>query len=65
MTWRELMEDIQKLDPRFLDTTVQVYNVAEDRVLIDAMLLIDSDDTDYVIDKDQPQIWVDFDDFNA
>lgn len=65
MTWRELMESIQAMEPRFLDTTVQVYDIANDKTLIDGMLVNDCDDTDYLIDKDQPQIWINFDDFNT
>lgn len=63
MTWRELLEDIQALDPRFLDTTIQVYDVASDKTYIDGMLVTDCDDSDYLIDKDQPQMWINFDDF--
>lgn len=65
MTWRELLESIQKMEPRFLDTVVQVYDVTNGTTLIDGMLVEDNDDTDYLIDKNQPQIWINFDDFNS
>lgn len=64
MTWRELLESIEKMNPRFLDTTVQIYDVANDSTNIDGMLVEVSDESDYLIDKDQPQIWTNFEEFN-
>lgn len=65
MTWRELRDDIDRIDPRFLDTYVEFYDVNNDRTFIshDSMLVLDDDNTDYRIDKDQPQIWFNFDEF--
>lgn len=64
MTWRDLLESIQKMNPRFLDTTVQIYDVANDSTNIDGMLVEVADESDYLIDKDQPQIWTNFEEFN-
>jgi hypothetical protein len=64
MTWRELKQAIEEMEPRFLDTEVQVYNV-EDRVTyMFADIYNDCNDDDYVIDKDQPQLWTNFDEFD-
>ena len=57
MTWRELKE--AQIDERFLDTDIQLYDVENDSTYIldhDALML-DNDDEDYLIDKNQPQIW--------
>ena len=64
MTWRDMLEYINEMPERFLDTTIQVFDVANDKTLIDGMFVTDCDDTDYLIDLDQPQIWVNFDEFN-
>lgn len=57
MTWRELKES--QIDERFLDTDVQLYDVENDLTYIldhDALML-DNDDEDFLIDKNQPQLW--------
>ncbi|MEI8100145.1 MAG: hypothetical protein WCH09_01115 [Bacteroidota bacterium] len=57
MTWRELKE--AQIDERFLDTDIQLYDVENDSTYIldhDALML-DNDDEDYLIDKNQPQLW--------
>ena len=57
MTWRELKE--AQIDERFLDTDIQLYDVENDLTYIldhDALML-DNDDEDYLIDKNQPQLW--------
>lgn len=64
MTWQELLESIQKMNPRFLDTTVQIFDVANGITSIDGMLVEVADENDYLIDKDQPQIWTNFEEFN-
>ena len=57
MTWRELQEI--SIDERFLDTDVQLYDVKNDRtyILDHDSLMLDDDDDDYLIDKNQPQLW--------
>lgn len=65
MTWKELREFIDEMEPRFLDTNVQVYDVENGITLIDAMFVTDCNDDDYLIDKDQPQIFVNFDEFSV
>lgn len=57
MTWRELKE--AQIDERFLDTDIQLYDVENDLTYIldhDALML-DNDDEDFLIDKNQPQVW--------
>ena len=57
MTWHELKN--LDIDERFLHTDVQLYDVDNDTTYIldhDALML-DNDDEDYLIDKNQPQIW--------
>jgi len=57
MTWRELKE--AQIDERFLDTDIQLYDVQNDSTYIvdhDALMLDDNDE-DYLIDKNQPQLW--------
>lgn len=57
MTWRELKE--AQIDERFLDTDVQLYDVKNDRtyILDHDSLMLDDDDEDFLIDKNQPQLW--------
>lgn len=57
MTWRELLE--AQIDERFLDTDVQLFDVKNDRtyILDHDSLMLDDDDEDYLIDKNQPQLW--------
>ena len=57
MTWRELKES--QIDERFLDTDVQLYDVENDTtyILDHDSLMLDSDDEDFLIDKNQPQLW--------
>jgi hypothetical protein len=62
MTWRELKEYIDMIDNRFLDTEVQVHNCEEQITYTDTMFAEDDDDTDYVVDLHQPQIWFNTDD---
>ena len=57
MTWRELKDYLDSLDERFLDTEVQVYDCEEQITYTDTMFSQDDDDTDYLIDLNQPQIW--------
>jgi hypothetical protein len=57
MTWRELKDYLNSLDERFLDTEVQVYDCEEQITYTDTMFSQDDDDTDYLIDLNQPQIW--------
>jgi hypothetical protein len=57
MTWRELKDYLNSLDERFLDTEVQVYDCEEQATYTDTMFSQDDDDTDYLIDLNQPQIW--------
>jgi hypothetical protein len=57
MTWRELKE--AQIDERFLDTDIQLYDVENDStyILDHDSLMLDNDDEDYLIDKNQPQLW--------
>jgi hypothetical protein len=57
MTWRELKE--AQIDERFLDTDIQLFDVQNDRtyILDHDSLMLDDDDEDYLIDKNQPQLW--------
>jgi len=57
MTWRELLS--AQIDERFLDTDVQLFDVGNDRtyILDHDSLMLDDDDEDYLIDKNQPQLW--------
>ena len=57
MTWRELLN--AQIDERFLDTDVQLFDVGNDRtyILDHDSLMLDDDDEDYLIDKNQPQLW--------
>jgi len=57
MTWRELLE--AQIDERFLDTDIQLFDVKNDRTYIidHDSLMLDDDDEDYLIDKNQPQLW--------
>lgn len=57
MTWRELQE--AKIDERFLDTDVQLYDVEKQvtYILDHDSLMLDDDDEDYLVDKYQPQLW--------
>jgi hypothetical protein len=57
MTWRELKES--QIDERFLDTDIQLYDVENDLtyILDHDTLMLDNDDEDYLIDKNQPQLW--------
>jgi hypothetical protein len=57
MTWRELKES--QIDERFLDTDIQLYDVENDLtyILDHDTLMVDNDDEDYLIDKNQPQLW--------
>ena len=57
MTWRELIE--AQIDERYLDTDVQLYDVQNDRtyILDHDSLMLDDDDEDFLIDKNQPQLW--------
>jgi len=57
MTWRELLT--AQIDERFLDTDVQLFDVGNDRtyILDHDSLMLDDDDEDYLIDKNQPQLW--------
>lgn len=57
MTWRELLT--AQIDERFLDTDVQLFDVQNDRtyILDHDSLMLDDDDEDYLIDKNQPQLW--------
>jgi hypothetical protein len=57
MTWRELKEYVNSIDERFLDTEVQVYDCEEQTTYTDTIFAADNDDTDYIIDLNQPQIW--------
>jgi hypothetical protein len=59
MTWHELKQYVNSIDERFLDTDIQLYDVDNDLTYIldhDALML-DNDDEDFLIDKNQPQIW--------
>lgn len=64
MTWRQMKERIEEMEDRFLDTEIQVFDVENNTTHIGCELYCDCDDTDYVIDKDQPQIWINFSEFN-
>ena len=57
MTWRELLT--AQIDERFLDIDVQLFDVGNDRtyILDHDSLMLDDDDEDYLIDKNQPQLW--------
>ena len=57
MTWRELLS--AQIDERFLDTDVQLVDIANDitYILDHDSLVFDNDDEDYLIDKNQPQLW--------
>ena len=57
MTWRELLN--ADIDERFLDTDVQLFDVKNDRtyILDHDSLMLDDDDEDFLIDKNQPQLW--------
>jgi hypothetical protein len=57
MTWRELKD--AQIDERFLDTDVQLFDVKNDRtyILDHDSLMLDDDDEDFLIDKNQPQLW--------
>jgi len=57
MTWRELLS--AQIDERFLDTDVQLFDVGNDRtyILDHDSLMLDDDDEDFLIDKNQPQLW--------
>ena len=59
MTWRELGEVIKDMDERFLDTDIQLYDVDNQVTYIDERdgVYEDDDDEDFLIDKNQPQIW--------
>ena len=57
MTWRELKEYIDMIEPRFLDTEVQVYDCEEQVTYTDTSFSEDMDDDDFVTDLHQPQIW--------
>jgi len=59
MTWRELGEVIKDMDERFLDTDIQLYDVDNQVTYIDQRdgVYEDDDDEDFLIDKNQPQIW--------
>jgi len=59
MTWRELGEVIKDMDERFLDTDIQLYDVDNQITYIDERdgVYEDDDDEDFLIDKNQPQIW--------
>ena len=57
MTWRELKDYLNSLDERFLDTEVQVYGCEEQITYTDTIFAADDDDTDYIVDLNQPQIW--------
>jgi hypothetical protein len=57
MTWRELREYIDCIEERFLDTEVQVYDCEEQITYMDTAFAADDDNTDYLIDLNQPQIW--------
>jgi hypothetical protein len=57
MTWRELKDYLNSLDERFLDTEVQVYDCEDQVTYTDPIFASDNDDTDYIIDLNQPQIW--------
>lgn len=60
MTWQELLEYIQEMPPRFLNTTVHIFDCSNGVTHLDAMFTNDCNDDDYMIDLDQPQIWVNF-----
>jgi hypothetical protein len=62
MTWRELLN--ADIDERFLDTDVQLFDVKNDRtyILDHDSLMLDDDDEDFLIDKNQPQLWFNWSD---
>jgi hypothetical protein len=58
MTWRELGEAIANMEPRFLDTEIQLYDQEEGITYHqDTEFMNDCNDDDYTIDLNQPQIW--------
>jgi|LakMenEpi03Aug12_release.lakeMendotaPanAssembly.Ray.scaffolds.fasta_scaffold422967_2 hypothetical protein len=62
MTWRELGEAIENMEPRFLDTEIQLYDATEGITYHDNVeLMEDETHDDYTIDLNQPQIWFNMD----
>ena len=57
MTWRELKEYIDLIEPRFLDTEVQVHDCEQQITYFDTSFSEDADEDDFVTDIGQPQIW--------
>lgn len=58
MTYRELLSYISEMPERFLDTEIQVYNCESGITYLDTVFANDADETDFVTDLDQPQIWI-------
>ena len=57
MTWRDLLECINDMPERFLDTEVQLFDADVGRTYFEAVFTCDDTQDDFTIDIDQPQIW--------
>lgn len=58
MTYRELLSYINEMPERFLDTEIEIYDCDSGVTYRDTEFANDADETDYLIDADQPQIWI-------
>ena len=61
MTYRELLIYVNEIPVRFLDTEIEVYDCKTGITHRDTVFANDADDTDYLTDLDQPQIWINTD----
>lgn len=61
LTWRQLAQYILEIMPdRFLDTPVEVYDCDTGITHVEVKPYADCDDEDFVIDIDQPQLFINY-----